>query len=275
MSIGSIENHRAREAGLLIYPVYSRRSQGLSLGINLFPDHKHCTFGCPYCEIFPFKTNIRFSLKRMETQLQEELERLGVQEIPVKDICFSGNGEPTMHPDFPEALEKAFRIRDKSAQNAKLVVITNGTGLLEARMFETLGRAADRGLTIWLKLDAGTQEWYQKINQSSTPYPVLRDKIREFIRRARVTIQTMRCTVRGNPPPPEELEAWEKLVTELAETENPKAGIEEVQIYSKARPAPEDPLTEALPPAYLEAQAQSLSKALKQAGLHLLVKSFP
>ena len=63
--IGSIENHRAREKGTLVYPVYSRRSQGLSMGINLFPDHKQCSFNCPYCEVFPFKTDSMFSLEGM------------------------------------------------------------------------------------------------------------------------------------------------------------------------------------------------------------------
>jgi histidinol dehydrogenase len=56
-----VENHRSREAGCLVYPVYSRRSRGLSLGINLFPDRKVCSFDCPYCEVFPFETGFRFS----------------------------------------------------------------------------------------------------------------------------------------------------------------------------------------------------------------------
>ena len=111
MRIGSIEDHRAKEEGPLIYPVYSRRSQGLSLGINLFPDQKHCSFDCPYCEVFPFKTNVPFSLDRMEQELRETLTRL----TGARDISFSGSGEPTLSPFFPPALEAAFRLREALA----------------------------------------------------------------------------------------------------------------------------------------------------------------
>ncbi|MDR1956204.1 MAG: radical SAM protein [Treponema sp.] len=267
MYIGPIENHRGREAGTLVYPVYSRRSQGLSLGINLFPDHKQCSFDCPYCEVFPFEQDIRFSVADMEQQLLNELVRVRKQGIPVRDICFSGNGEPSCSSDFPRALEAAARIRDASAPEASLVLITNGTGLFNDHTFELLCRAASQGLKIWLKLDAGTPAWYALMARSAVSFERLILKIKEAVGRAPVTIQTMLCMVQGTPPPAAEAAAWERLVVELAGIGAAAGqGIEAIQIYGKARPAPQDPLAEALPVAYLEARAASLIRALRRFG---------
>jgi histidinol dehydrogenase len=273
--IGSLENHRSREEGLLVYPVYSRRAQGLSLGVNLFPDEKRCSFDCPYCEVFPFKTTSQFSLEAMEVQLRRELAQAQEREIPVKDICFSGSGEPSASPYFIPALEKAFQIRDSAAPEAALVMITNGAGLFSDSLFRVLRDAAIKGLNMWLKLDAGTPEWYSVMNRSQTPYLSLVNKIKAFTACAPVTIQTMRCKVRNRPPSEKECEAWETLILELAALNPPLGGLQRVQIYGKARPSPEDPLTEALPRSCLEAQGLSLKNALERGGLHTEVQVFP
>ncbi|MDR2485699.1 MAG: radical SAM protein [Treponema sp.] len=289
MRIGSIENHRSREGGALVYPVYSRRSQGLSMGINLFPDHKRCSFDCPYCEVFPFKTNSRFSPELMEKQLLQELSQAAAQGLTVKDICFSGNGEPTISPYFSDALERASLIRDTWSPEADLVVITNGTGLLEGRLFDTLGHAAagPMGLKIWLKLDAGTEDWYREMNRSQVPYRSLMNAIRDLAGSAPVTIQTMLCQVKGKPPSQAEASAWEKLVVELSRiraagepvkkdaTGNRIPGIRDIHLYGKARPAAEDPAAAALPLSYLETRALSLKKVLEDAGLNPAVQVFP
>ncbi len=52
------ERRPDREAGRLVYPVVSRRSGGLSLGVNLFPEAKLCSFDCPYCEVFPVRGEV-------------------------------------------------------------------------------------------------------------------------------------------------------------------------------------------------------------------------
>jgi len=250
-----------------VYPVYSRRSGGLSVGINLFPDRKTCTFDCPYCEVFPFAGAQAFSLSLMENALADALAGARRQGIPVRDICFSGNGEPTISPHFPAALEAAFR----AAVNIDLVLITNGTGLLRDETFELLCRAGERGLRIWLKLDAGTPLWYQAMARCNIPFEQLTAKIRAFVKRAPVTLQTMICAVNGEPPPAEDARAWESLATELACS---AAELREVQIYGKARPAPEDPLASALPAAFLEERAASLRAVLTAAGKETPVKVY-
>jgi histidinol dehydrogenase len=265
MTIGSVKNHRSREVGAMVYPVYSRRSKGLSVGINLFPDRKVCTFDCPYCEVFPFDTDIHFSPEVMTETLREILAEARTGPEEVRDICFSGNGEPTMSRHFPAALETAAQIRAELVPQAALVVITNGTGLLKDTTFERLRRAAagPEALDVWLKLDAGTEDWYAKMDRSALPFGPLVAAIKGFARIAPCTIQTMICAINGAPPPREEAADWERLVLELAAF----GGVTGVQIYGKARPSPGDPQASPLPLPVLEGRAASLRTALNAAGL--------
>jgi len=266
MNINPVKNHREREKGVLIYPVYSRRSKGLSIGVNLFPDKKSCAFNCPYCEVFPFSSNAEFSVNHMEDDLRAAITNAHEKKIPVKDICFSGNGEPTLSPDFKDALKTAECIRAELAPDSKLVIITNGTGLLQERIFSLLMETAlNPSVDIWLKIDAGTSDWYKKMNRCSVPHSKLTEKIKEFISCSPVTIQTMLCAVNNEPPPNEETQAWENFICKLAENSvysddgvNCVRGIRKVQLYGKARPAPDDPLASELPQKYLEDRAQSL-----------------
>ena len=273
LNITPVTSHREREKGVLVYPVISRRSGGLSVGINLYPDKKFCLFDCPYCEVFPFAANASFSLEQMEQDLRDCLSAALEQNVPVKDICFSGNGEPSLSPAFPEALKLAETIRAEMAASAKLVLITNGTGLLQPRVFSLLRDAVTPAggdaLTIWLKLDAGTKDWYEKMNRSKIPYEELIAKIKAFAACAPVTIQTMLCAIDGSAPPPQEIQAWVKLLQELAATAVGK--ILKVQIYGKARPALEDPKASALPAKYLEDRAFSLRHSFDDIGINIPV----
>ena len=274
MSIGPVENHRRREEGVIVYPVYSRRSGGLSVGINLFPNSKVCSFDCPYCEVFPFETDKSFSLALMEEGLIKALNEAKEQGIPVRDLCFSGNGESTLSPYLFDAIGLAFRIRDKYAPEAELVLISNGTGLLNREIFDFLTQAAggESGLRIWLKLDAGSPEWYKAMNRSAIPYESLMDRIKAFAKGAPVILQTMICIVNGEAPSPVEAKAWEALVKEIVLS---APSLRALQIYGKARPAPEDPLALALPAEFLEARADSIRSVLASMGKEIPVGVFP
>ena len=269
LNIHPINNHRQREKGVLVYPVYSRRSGGLSVGINLFPDKKSCPFDCPYCEVFPFSGDAAFSPEQMENDLRAAVAAALERNVTVRDICFSGNGEPSLAPAFPEALERASCVRAEMVPSAELVVITNGAGLLQPHIFSLLADAASGSLAlnIWLKLDAGTPGWYQKINRAAIPFEKLIAHIKEFTACAPVTIQTMLCAVDGEGPPEEESRAWETLVCELAVIAAGGTGIRTVQIYGKVRPAPEDPKTTPLPIYSLEKRAASLRQAFTAQGI--------
>jgi histidinol dehydrogenase len=260
----------------------------LSLGINLFPGRKCCQFDCPYCEVFPFSANAEFSLEQMENDLRlviagvtlGEASRAEGRNVKIKDICFSGNGEPTLSPAFGEALAKAEKIREETAPSAQLVVITNGAGLLQPEVFSVLKKAAcNPAFNIWLKLDAGTPGWYEKMNRCSIPFGTLTAKIKEFIisagmsapKSAPVTIQTMLCAINGEAPPEEEERSWINFLLEAAGS---AAAVGKVHIYGKARPAPEDPLASALPAEFLERRAESLRRAFADRSVNISVETY-
>jgi len=244
------------------------------VGVNLFPDRKVCNFNCPYCEVFPFSNKNKFSLPQMKEDLVSTIRKALQERVPVRDICFSGNGEPTLSPFFFEALEEAARLRDELAPKAHLVLITNGSSLGDKNMRQQLHEAAAGpwALRIWLKLDAGTPSWYEKINRSTIPYEKLISGIREFSSYSPLSFQTMICGIEGGPPPEEEERAWEKLLIDLVgraggtwrrQANRPGGrGIRSIMIYGKARPAPDDPLAAALPDEYLEKRAASLRAAM-------------
>ncbi len=274
----SVENHRTeRESGAIVYPVYSRRSEGLSIGINLFPNKKICSFDCPYCEVFPFETDIYFSLDVMERALIESIQHARKHNIPIRDICFSGNGEPTMSPYFQEALNRAVIIREQWAKEAALVLITNGTMLLHEQTYKYLVEAASgsKRLDIWLKVDAGTEAWYKCINRSEISFHDLTTKITQFAAKAPFTIQTMLCGIDEQVPSSEESSAWIDLITRLALIADKAFGVKSIQIYGKARPAPEDPRAQPLPCNILHERAEALRKALNENGLDNPINVYP
>jgi len=284
LNITPVTNHREREKGVIVYPVYSRRSAGLSIGINLFPDKKSCSFDCPYCEVFPFSSNAEFSLEQLEDDLCRAISGAQKQNTIIKDICFSGNGEPTLSPAFPSTLKLAEDIRAKNAPSARLVVITNGVGLLQPRIFSLLKEYASLPTTdIWLKVDAGTEDWYNKINRCAIPYEKLIAAIKEFVSCAVVTIQTMLCAINGEQPSETERQVWESLVCELAANTEKEAnningkiisGVRKIQLYGKARSAPEDPLASQLLEDYLEERADSLRNLFIDKGISIHVEVY-
>jgi len=284
LNITPVTNHREREKGVIVYPVYSRRSQGLSIGINLFPDKKNCSFDCPYCEVFPFSSKAEFSLEQLGDDLRSAISGARKQNTLIKDVCFSGNGEPTLSPAFPDALKLAEDIRAKMAPSAQLVIITNGAGLLQPQIFSLLKEYAILPTTdIWLKVDAGTEDWYNKINRCAIPYEKLIARIKKFVFCAAVTIQTMLCAINGEQPSEAEKQAWESLICELAVNTDKSANgvgdtintnVRKVQLYGKARSAPEDPLASQLTADYLEERAALLRNSFAKKGISIPVEVY-
>jgi histidinol dehydrogenase len=201
----------------------------------------------------------------MAETLRDVIAEAGERGETVRDICFSGNGEPSVSPLLEAALKAASQIRDEMAPVAALVLITNGSGLLNERTFDLLRGAAagPMALKLWLKLDAGTKDWYAKIDRSRIPFGSLITAIQNFVSLAPFTVQTMICSIDGEAPPPAEEAAWERLALELAASGH----VTGFQIYGKARPSPHDPEAESLPVSILDARAASLNAALKAAAL--------
>jgi wyosine [tRNA(Phe)-imidazoG37] synthetase (radical SAM superfamily) len=237
------EHRRDREAGRLVYPVVSRRSGGLSLGVNLFPDAKACDFDCPYCEVFPVGPGIEpFSIGRLEEELEDFLAE-GYAELwapePIRDICLSGNGEPTASPFLGEALElcaRARRAHPGILGSASLVLITNSTGFLDASVAGLLERSSrEEGLVAWAKLDAGSEGLFSLMSGTEGGLERIAAGILSFSRRSSVVIQTMLCEVRGRAPTDEDVGDYCRLLERLLAE---GARLDEAHLYTFARPSP-------------------------------------
>ena len=150
---------------LVFGPIKSRRL-GNSLGVNLLPKfRKICTFNCVYCEcgwnpeICDEKARF-VTPQEYEQTLENALKELvGTPKEP-NSITFSGNGEPTLHPDFPEIIDITIKLRDKYVPKAVISVLTNGTRIHDDRIFKALLKV-DNNIC---KLDGGTNNAINKIN---------------------------------------------------------------------------------------------------------------
>jgi wyosine [tRNA(Phe)-imidazoG37] synthetase (radical SAM superfamily) len=152
-------------------PIFSRRL-GSSLGVNLLPSvGKLCNFDCVYCECGWNKDGAvqgrRFpELQEVELALREKMQKAASEGVPVDSITFSGNGEPTMHPDFAKIIDITLRLRDEFFPQAKVSVLSNATLLGREDVSQAL-RKVDNPI---LKIDASTQELVQKINKPVGTY---------------------------------------------------------------------------------------------------------
>ena len=151
-------------------PIFSRRL-GSSLGINLLPEKgKICNFDCIYCEcgwnadghgdtVLPTADKVRTDLERMLVRLQKE-------HTPVDSITFSGDGEPTLNPEFPQIIDDTLRLRDLYYPQAKVSVLSNATRVHLPAVFEAL-RRVDNPI---MKIDAPTNALAALINQPAPGY---------------------------------------------------------------------------------------------------------
>ena len=164
----------------LVYPVLSRRSGGLSVGINLNPG-KECNWACVYCEVeglvrgAPGPIDVTVLERELDEVLREALmgrwtqgEVHGDARSGIKDICIAGDGEPTLSPNFAAAVEVVSRLRDRHGleQTTKLVVITNGSRAQHPATAVALKQLSAAGGELWFKIDAGTEENRVAINQT-------------------------------------------------------------------------------------------------------------
>lgn len=146
-------------------PIHSRRL-GTSLGINLMPnDGKICSFDCLYCEAgynaqgpgttgLPSREEVRRLLDGKLRSMSEAGDRLDV-------ITFSGNGEPTIHPDFPAIIDDVIELRDRYYPRVKISVLTNSTQIHRPDVARALGRI-DNNI---LKLDSAVESTMRALDR--------------------------------------------------------------------------------------------------------------
>ena len=172
-------------------PVQSRRL-GVSLGINLLPaDGKVCSFDCIYCECGlnaerrpkrPLPT-----IEELETALTETLEKMKTEGRMPDVLTFAGNGEPTMHPRFPEAVDCAIRLRDRFCPKAKISVLSNSTRIHKPEVREALMRV-DNNI---LKLDTVSERFINLVDRPAGNFDLsgIIEKMKRFGKQC--IIQTM------------------------------------------------------------------------------------
>ncbi len=155
-------------------PIHSRRL-GTSLGINLLPEKgKFCNFDCIYCECGWNRDGrndkVLPSAEKVRTNLENMLRRLQKEGVKVDSITFSGDGEPTLNPEFPQIIDDTLRLRDTYEPDAKVSILSNATRAHIPEIFAALCRV-DNPI---MKIDAPTNELVAKINNPAPGYDVQR-----------------------------------------------------------------------------------------------------
>ena len=271
-TLAAVRDHtRVYKDFTYVYPVISRRSGGLSIGINLNPD-KVCNFDCVYCEVdrkVPGKTSV-VDL----AQLREELTALihfaragglarkpKFNELPPaltqtpRDIAFSGDGEPTMLHNFDECVRVAAEVKRAEGLDAtKLVLITDAAGLDTGSVKRGLAIMDANQGEVWAKLDAGTEGYYKLVNRTTVRLDRILHNLLVTARARPIIIQSLFLRMHGQPMPPEELAEYCFRLEELV---HDGAQIREVHLYTIARPTPE-PFCGKLTKAELEAMAATV-----------------
>jgi len=235
-----------------VYPVVSRRSRGLSIGINLNPD-RICNFDCIYCQVDRrSEAEQRFvETERLVVELQALLQFIAsgdlfrdpdFADVPrelrrINDIAFSGDGEPTSHRNFDELVELVAEIKRRHGlDHVKLLLITNAS-LFHRPPVQRGLQILDRNQgEIWAKLDAGTEAYYQLVERTAVPFSLVLDNIRAAAQQRALVIQSLFMRIREQPPATAEIEAFaDRLCEILADGGQFTA----VQIYTIARPPAE------------------------------------
>jgi len=239
---------RRFEANRFVYPVLSRRSGGISIGVNLNPD-KVCNFDCIYCQVDrTSQSETRFTdLPQLLHELEDTLGLVTSGELyeapqfattppqlrRLNDIAFSGDGEPTSHRNFDEVVAACAEVKRKlRLHDVKMVLITNASLLHRphvARGLQTLD--ANQG-EIWAKLEAGTEAYFHLVDRTPIPFRQILDNITIAAKIRPLVIQALFMRVAGEPPTSAELEAFCDRLNEIM-----AAGgkLTMVQVYTVAR----------------------------------------
>lgn len=231
-----------------VYVVVSARARGLSIGVNMNPDKK-CDFDCVYCEVnrtAPAR-ELNLDVDAMAAELQKTIafvcsgrlrERPWYRAMPdelleLRHVALSGDGEPTLAPNFAEALQEVIHVRAvNTSAFFKIVLITNSVGLDLPQVQQGLDHFTKLD-EVWAKLDGGTQAYLDQINRPHARLEKILANILLIARQRPIVIQSLFPAINGEEPPLEEIDHYAKRLLELKDA---GARISLVQIYSAARP---------------------------------------
>lgn len=250
-------NHnRIYGSNRFVYPVLSRRSNGVSLGVNLNPD-KVCNFDCIYCQVDrTTRSETRFvEMDQLLAELRTTLDFITsgeffgdgpFKDIPpelkrLNDIAFSGDGEPTTYKNFDEIISACASLKQElELDDVKMVLITNASMFHRDHVKAGLQILDENQGEIWAKLEAGTEAYFQTIDRTSFKLQEIVDNIAAAAQRRSVVIQSLFMNVNGVAPSNEELLAF---CSRLSEIVTAGGAIDHVQVYTVARPPAESFVT--------------------------------
>jgi wyosine [tRNA(Phe)-imidazoG37] synthetase (radical SAM superfamily) len=260
-----------------VYPVLSRRSGGISLGVNLNPD-KVCNFDCIYCQVDRTTTSdTQFvELPRLLEELDyflglvtsgELFETEKFRATPahlrrLNDVAFSGDGEPTTHRNFDEVIAAVADLKRKhELPLVKLVLITNASMFHRPHVQRGLAILDANNGEIWAKLEAGTADYFKKIDRTTIPFQQILDNITSAAKARPLVIQALFMRVAGEPPTANEIDAFCDRLNEII-----AAGgkLSLIQVYTVARKPTESYVT-----PLSECEVDSIvAKVKERTGLH-------
>ncbi|GBD24806.1 hypothetical protein HRbin30_00119 [bacterium HR30] len=273
-------DHSRERAGLrYVYPVLSRRSRGLSVGVNLNPNNA-CNWRCVYCQVEGLRKGAAPSIDIV--QLGEELEAflgqvlrgdylerhlpVGFQEL--RDIAISGNGEPTTAREFPEVIQAIARVRGSLGIGAsvKTILITNGSQLHRPEVRQGIERLASLTGEVWFKVDRVTREGLWQVNRTRMSPERVERNLAMCAELCPTWIQTCMFSWDGAPPPEAEIEAYLEFLQRLWRQTVPLCGV---LLYTVARPSAQ-PEARHLAPLTAEALC-ALADRICEVGLRVQV----
>ena len=247
---------RQYERFKFVYPVVSRRSKGISAGVNLNPD-KVCNFSCIYCQV-DRTTESETHFVEMDRLLEEIDAMLSwitsdqifsdprFASVPgrlrrLNDIAFAGDGEPTTYRNFDEIISQVAEIKRRhELDDVKMVLITNSSMLHRENVRRGLEVLDQNQGEIWAKLDAGTEEYFSQINRPTVPYQRILDNITLTAQQRPIVIQSLFMHVNGEPPTDTEISAYIGRLNSILRS---GGQLKLVQVYTVARKPAEDFVT--------------------------------
>ncbi len=269
----SISDHSRDVAGLkYIYPVISRRSGGLSIGVN-FNINNACNWRCVYCQV-PDLTRgtapaIDFSL--LETELRFFLQQIQQGEfyrqfeVPyecqqIKDIAISGNGEPTSAREFDRAIDLIGQVATEFQllPDCKFVLISNGGLMHQQKVQAGLKRLSHFGGEVWFKIDSGSLAGRKLINNCRDDNDKVIQHLIQSSEHCHTKIQTCLLNFAGFPWH----EASQQDFIQLFEQIKQRCSVREVMLYTVARPSLQPEASQISPatPAQMRFFANELEK---------------
>lgn len=271
----TVSNHSRDSAGLTyVYPVISRRSNGLSIGINLNPNNA-CNWRCIYCQVPDLvrgsapAIDLELLNKELFSLLDDVLhgdfyDRFEVpnQQRQIRDIAISGNGEPTSAREFDQVVKLLSQVVKQTdlLEKINIVLITNGSLMHQTRVQIGLDILAQIGGEVWFKVDRATDTGVDQINNVSYRIEKARRNLAIAIEHCPVWIQTSLFALDGQPPAEDEWQAYLDFLKTVRSVEHQQA-LRGVLLYGLARPSmqPEASRLERLSESQMQQYADSIS----------------